>query len=174
MKFFPVLLLAINAFTLNSAYAFETTQQTEMITAHNKYRSEVGTPPLTWSAKLASTAQIYADTLKAAKGCKPIHSRSTELGENLYWASAISYSNGTSKPQVITPTQVTDSWGSEKADYNYGTNTCTNGKICGHYTQIIWKTTAQVGCGKAVCSDNSQVWVCNYSPAGNFIGETPY
>lgn len=41
----------------------------------------------------------------------------------------------------------------------------------GHYTQIIWKETRQIGCGFEEC-DASQgglrgVMVCNYYPPGN-------
>ena len=174
MGFNPVLVVALSAFTLNTAYALDAMQQTEMVTAHNKYRSIVGAPALTWSATLAKTAQAYADKLKSNQVCKPIHSHAEGLGENLYWASAIFYSNGTSKLQAVTPTQVTDSWGSEKNNYSYVTNTCATGKVCGHYTQVSWKATTQFGCGYAVCTDYTQVWVCNYSPAGNLVGKKPY
>jgi pathogenesis-related protein 1 len=76
--------------------------------------------------------------------------------------------------QPITPTQAIDSWGSEKENYSYATNSCAAGKVCGHYTQIIWESTTEIGCGTAVCADNTQIWVCNYSPAGNFVGKKPY
>lgn len=174
MRLNPVLVITLSAFALNTAYACDATQQTEMVTAHNKYRSIVGAPALTWSATLATTAQAHADKLKATQGCNPAHSHAAGLGENLFWASAISYSNGPSKLQEITPTQVTDSWGREKDDYSYATNTCAPGKVCGHYTQVIWKATTEIGCGNAVCSDNTQIWVCNYSPPGNYVGQKTY
>jgi pathogenesis-related protein 1 len=168
------LVITLSTFVLNTAYALDATQQMEMLTAHNKYRTTVGIPALTWSATLAKTAQAYADKLKTTQACKSLHSHAEGLGENLYWASAMTYSNGTSKQQTITSTQVTDAWGSEKDNYTYGSNTCATGKVCGHYTQVIWKTTTQVGCGIAMCNDNTQVWVCNYTPAGNFVGKKPY
>ena len=143
MGFKPVLVITLSVFALNTAYAFDATQQTEMVTAHNKYRSIVGVPALTWSSTLAATAQAYADTLKAARACQPTHSHAAGLGENLYWASAMDYSNGTSKLQPITPNQVTDSWGSEKDNYSYVTNTCIAGRVCGHYTQVIWKASSE-------------------------------
>ncbi len=174
MQFKSTLVITLSAFALNTAYALDAAQQSEIVQAHNKYRSMVGTPELRWSASLAITAQAYADKLKTTQDCNPGHSHAAGLGENLYWTSAIIYSSGTSKLQAITPTQVIDFWGSEKDNYSYVTNTCTPGKVCGHYTQIIWKATTQIGCGNAVCSDNSQIWVCNYSPAGNLVGKKPY
>ena len=75
--------------------------------------------------------------------------------------------------QTISATQVTASWGAEKKDYTYASNTCATGKVCGHYTQVVWKTSTEVGCGKAMCADKSQVWACQYTPAGNYVGQKP-
>ena len=96
------------------------------------------------------------------------------MGENIFWAGAVTWSDGKTAKQDVTPTQVTDSWGSEKANYTYSSNSCEAGKTCGHYTQVVWSKTTEVGCGTAVCDDSTQVWVCNYSPAGNMAGEKPY
>jgi pathogenesis-related protein 1 len=46
--------------------------------------------------------------------------------------------------------------------------------MCGHYTQLVWADTEAVGC--AVARNPTQtyeVWVCNYTPGGNFAGERP-
>jgi pathogenesis-related protein 1 len=171
------ILLALMLSSINlaqAATALTASQQTEMITAHSKWRTAVGIPALTWSNTLADTAQAWADSLKAKQACKPVHSGAAGLGENLFWASALMYSNGTTQAQAVTSTQVTDSWGNESKDYTYATNTCAAGKVCGHYTQVVWKATTQVGCGKALCADNTQIWVCNYTPQGNFVGQKPY
>ena len=45
--------------------------------------------------------------------------------------------------------------------------------MCGHYTQIVWETTQKVGCAKIQC-DGFDLWVCNYDPPGNWVGEKPY
>jgi hypothetical protein len=37
--------------------------------------------------------------------------------------------------------------GSEAADYDYKTNRCRAG--CGHYTQVIWRDTKELGCAVA-------------------------
>jgi len=103
-----------------------------------------------------------------------MHSQANDFGENVFWASPAQYSDGFTEIQQLTPTQVVDDWGSEKNDYNYPSNSCAVGKMCGHYTQIVWKSTTEVGCGKALCPDNSQVWVCSYEPAGNYVGQRPY
>ena len=47
--------------------------------------------------------------------------------------------------------------------------------MCGHYTQMVWQTSTKVGCAMAVCEDSQeQVWVCQYQPAGNWVGKKPY
>ncbi|SCZ86835.1 CAP domain-containing protein [Nitrosomonas mobilis] len=156
------------------AYALNVAQQAEMVVAHNIYRAEVGAPPIKYSGSLATTAQAWADNLKTNKSCNLEHSKGSGLGENIFWAGAVTWSDGKIGKQDVTPTKVTDSWGSEKADYIYSSNSCRDGKICGHYTQVVWSETTEIGCGTAVCDDSTQVWVCNYAPAGNMAGEKPY
>jgi len=169
------LAVALIGMSLNAIAAsnFSVNEQVELVNSHNIWRTQVHLPLLKWSSTIAQTAQSNADSLKSSRNCKPSHS-ATDLGENLFWASPIDYSDGSSEVQAISPTQVTDYWGSEKVDYDDSKNNCAISKICGHYTQMVWKTTDQIGCGRAVCKDNSQIWVCNYRPAGNIIGEHPY
>jgi pathogenesis-related protein 1 len=149
-------------------------EQTEMVAAHNTWRAEVGAPKLKWSDKLGDSAQAWAETLKKDKACKMVHSHVAGIGENLFWASPLTYSSGKVEVQAVSPTKATGSWGSEKKDYTYATNTCAAGKVCGHYTQVVWKKSTEVGCGKAICADKSQVWACQYTPAGNYVGQKPY
>lgn len=157
-----------------SATLLTDAEKKEMVTAHNTWRTEAGTAPLKWSDKLADSAQAWANTLKTTQACKMVHSHTAGLGENLFWASPLNYSDGTVQLQSVSSTKVTGSWGSEKKDYTYASNTCASGKVCGHYTQVVWKSTTEVGCGKAICADKSQVWACQYTPAGNYIGQKPY
>ncbi len=148
-----------------------TVNASEIVSIHNQWRAQVGVGPLTYSDTLAASAQAWADHLKTNENCEMQHSRGSNVGENLFWASA--WSNGTA--QNIKATEVVDSWGSEKADYAYATNTCAPDRVCGHYTQVVWKDTTSVGCGVAVCgSPKNQVWVCQYSPPGNYVRQKPY
>ncbi len=133
------------------------------LAAHNEWRQQVKVSALTWSTDLATLAQDWADTLKG-RDCAFEHRPNNTAGENIYWASGF----------TPTPKQVIDSWGKEIADYDYATNTCATGKMCGHYTQLVWRDSSEVGCGKAQCDDGSILWVCNYNPPGNFIGQKPY
>ena len=148
-----------------------------IIAAHNKLRAEVGvTKKLSYSKVLAESAQAWAEHLKQTNGCKMRHSEPDgKYGENLFWGSAVSWTEGRNELQKVSSKQVVEDWGSEKADYNYRSNQCADGKMCGHYTQIVWRDTTKVGCGVAVCEDTQeQVWACQYQPAGNWVGKKPY
>lgn len=89
-------------------------EQAEIIMAHNHWRNAEKIPALHWSTALADIAQDYADTLKTREACELRHSQSTDLGENLFWASPIISSDGGSKVQHLSPPHVIDDWGSEK------------------------------------------------------------
>ena len=81
-------------------------------------------------------------------------------------------------PVRKAPSKVVDEWGSETQYYDYGSNTCQAGQQCGHYTQVIWRSTQQVGCGSAVCNRGdgweAEIWVCQCLPPGNYQGQRPY
>ncbi len=147
-----------------------------IVAAHNKWRAEVGVGKLSYSTELEASAQAWADSLKQTNHCQMRHSKPDgRYGENLYWASAVIWSDGRREQQKVTAAKAVDAWGGEKQDYDYADNSCASGKMCGHYTQMVWKTSEKVGCAYAVCDDSKeQVWVCQYQPAGNWVGHKPY
>jgi pathogenesis-related protein 1 len=147
-------------------------QQAELLVIHNRWRARVGVPPLQWSTELVKAAQAWADVL-ARRGCRLRMSDRNDLGENLFYASATE-SGGHKQPQAVTPTEVVDMWAAESAHYSLSRDRCDRGKSCGHYTQIVWRSTREMGCAMAFCKDRGQVWVCDYWPPGNIIGQRPY
>ena len=130
----------------------------EVLNAHNRYRAEVGVAPLRWSTSLAASAQQWANHLAATGQFK--HSRS---GENLAKASG-----GRSATYLV------DMWGREKQYFVHGTfpNVSKSGswEKVGHYTQMVWRNTTEVGCGLAK-GHGGDVLVCHYNPAGNVRGQ---
>ncbi len=153
----------------NTPMGFDTTA---MILAHNTARAEVGTLPLIWSETLARSAQTWSDTLKT-EACVFRHDPDTGYGENIYWAWRTNTDNSS---LISKPEDALDWWVNEVNFYNYEKNTCKEGEQCGHYTQVVWKETREVGCGVSTCFDNGKqtdVWVCRYNPAGN-DGMRPY
>lgn len=159
---------------LASAAPLDAGQSREALVAHNRWRARVSVPPLVWSDALAQSAARWAAQLDQGGQCRMEHSDTDDLGENLYWASPIRWSTGLTAQQEIRPAFVVDVWGRESADYQAESNTCPPGKTCGHYTQIVWRSTREVGCAVQVCGAKDQVWVCQYRPAGNYLGVRPY
>ncbi len=131
----------------------------------NKIRAEVGVPPLKWDCKLAKGSQRWSEYL-AEKGV--LQHSSGNYGENLYYS-------WTSYGAVATLSDAIKSWYSEKKYFVYGkSDWCKGGFFnCGHYTQLIWKDTKYIGCGKTT-KDNKTFIVCRFYPAGNVIGKQPY
>jgi hypothetical protein len=67
-------------------------------------------------------------------------------------------------------------WAAEKRDYRPGVFPANSrsGDVenVGHYTQMIWRDTHEVGCATAV-GRYEEFLVCRYSQAGNVYGERP-
>jgi Cysteine-rich secretory protein family/Tectonin domain len=143
--------------------------QPSIVAAQNAYRSDpaINAPNLQWDSTLATGAQTWADNL-ATNVHQLQHSDPSMrqgLGENI--ASATTGSK--------TPAQMADMWGAlEKPYFKPGIfpNVSTDSsKVVGHYTQVIWKTTTNVGCGIATDSTTGNTYlVCRYSPQGNVSG----
>ena len=87
----------------------------------------------------------------------------TKTGQNLaYWSNP------------STPVgKLVQLWMDEKKDYDLKSGACAGGKVCGHYTQMVWNKSTKVGCGATQCPGMGLYLVCDYTPAGNFIGEAP-
>lgn len=150
------------------------------LNSHNSVRSQLGLPPLRWSNTLVKYARQWADHQAQTQNCSMVHRPHGSgpykqvHGENLFWASPKRWSDGRSERQNISIQEVIKSWADEVVDYDYNSNSCNFGEQCGHYTQMVWRETREVGCVRTTCGDKSQLWVCNYNPPGNYIGERPY
>lgn len=131
----------------------------DMLDSHNAVRARVGVPPLTWSGSLAQTAQDWADYLIATNTF--FHSPDNQYGENLY-----EIAGGTTPPNDVVST-----WAQEATGYDVRRDTCSG--VCGHYTQLVWSNTRELGCAVAM-DTRREVWVCEYSPPGNIVGFRPY
>ena len=139
----------------------------EMVKAHNAWRTRAGVLSIRWAADLAAQAQNRALQL-ARQDCAFEHGDlPDDVGENLYRASALLKEGGGREFLVVSPSNVVDAWGAESDDYSSVTGSCAPGRQCGHYTQVVWPSTEEVGCGMAVCPSLGQVWVCRYRPRGN-------
>jgi uncharacterized protein YkwD len=143
-------------------------QQSAVLAQHNTARSAVGVAPLTWSTTLADHAQAWADQL-AANGGGLVHATGTGEGENLAkWSDPSS-----------APSDGVTLWLNEKPAYDASPNksafNATNPawQTYGHYTQVVWSGTTQLGCGTS-SGTFGRVTVCRYSPPGNVDGRLAY
>lgn len=129
---------------------------------HNEARAAVGVEPLTWSVALAREAEDFAQYLAESGTFE--HSESG-YGENLYWYSA----------RAENPfEQASKSWFSEISDYRHCTQWHSNFLEIGHYTQMVWHSTREVGIGYAVSDVGETYVVARYHPAGNDFNQLPY
>ena len=139
-----------------------------LLASHNAERTAMGVPPLAWNDKLASEARGWANELAASGRFEhsPDAPGKSPEGENL-WAGT---------PRAYSPEAMVGLWVSEKKDYRPGVfpNNSRSGDVeqVGHYTQLIWRGSDQVGCATAVGRDE-EFLVCRYSGAGNVYGERP-
>ncbi len=142
-----------------------------MTAAHNAARAAVmpvatpSLPPMAWSATVAASAQaftdncVFADTERALRlqrlrrqrdlrpgpGGRRVGGRGRELRLCHQHLRCQAMSAGTTR------------------------------RSCGGIA-------SELGCGMTTCTDNSpfggsgawQLWVCNYNPAGNYVGMKPY
>ena len=136
----------------------------EILAAHNMARQEAGAAPLLWNDTLAAHATTYAQSLAATGQLvhAPREGRVIErenLSEgNLWWTTG----------QMMT------NWMAEKRNFVPGlfpnVTRTGNWMDVAHYTQMIWPTTTDVGCGEATGSGHKWL-VCRYSPGGNKDGK---
>lgn len=139
-----------------------------LLAAHNAERAAIGVPPLAWDNRLAADARVWADELAASGRFE--HSSDepgkAPQGENL-WAGT---------PRAFAPEAMVRLWAAEKKDYRPGIfpNNSRSGDVerVGHYTQLIWRSSREVGCATAV-GRSEEFLVCRYSDAGNVYGERP-
>ena len=142
---------------------------------HNKARKLVGVAPLVWSEKLEKQALNYARFL--ARNNKFKHSKTTS-GENLYKESSWEWSSRKNITYTYSDYPLYDAslaLYEEKKDYKYSKirKFRFSTKMIGHYTQMVWEGTKEVGI--ASVKNNGVVYVvARYYPAGNWIGKYPY
>ena len=139
----------------------------QLLKAHNEARADVGVGPLAWSERLAFYAQEWVDHLASTSHRMEHRPHSgkwkQEHGENLFMGTAGHY--GVVDAVVM--------WEKEKSAYSGETINCSRLYAYGHYTQLVWKNTRQIGCAKVVCGGNVII-VCNYDPPGNVLGQKAY
>lgn len=136
----------------------------EWLAEHNAERRALGLGPLRWNHALMRDARVWAESLaerRAFHHDPDLLAR--QQGENL-WRGA---------RDRHAPWEMIDLFLAERRIFRPGVfpDVSTTGRWSdvGHYTQIIWPETREVGCATAV-NARHEVLVCRYWPAGNVMG----
>ena len=144
------------------------TFERRLLDAHNAARADIGVAPLAWSARLEGEARAWARHL--AREGRMVHAdieTRRGAGENLWMGST-----GWFSPEVMVGGFV-----DERRHYRHGTfpdvSRTGNWRDVGHYTQVIWAETTEVGCAIAQGA-REEFLVCRYWPAGNYYGQRAY
>ncbi|KAL3314985.1 hypothetical protein Ciccas_006381 [Cichlidogyrus casuarinus] len=133
-----------------------------------------------WDSGLEKTAQKKADSCVFAHDKSPDRTPSDGLKSPIYkWIGQNLALLGSTASQFDIQEGVR-SWWAENKSYNYKKNSCKSGEQCGHYTQMAWAKTTNLGCAYTKCAQNNKIpmpWVlivCNYAPGGNIANRKPY
>jgi len=173
-------------------------EQQIILAKHNELRAMVangletrGTPgpqpgatnmrELTWNIQLAEVAQAWAqqcnrghDSYDDRKICDPDYT----VGQNIYYGWSFEPANALEK--------AIQHWYDEVEDMpnTYVDSFTSAGApgVIGHYTQVVWADTYEVGCGAihypathgTTTYPQSKIYVCNYGKAGNWKNQAVY
>ena len=133
----------------------------ECLNQHNEYRRRHHVCDLKLNQELCGIAENYARYIASIDTLQ--HSDNTynddPLGENLYYEYGYSFSGK----------NAVKSWYSEKSKYDFSGD--SDSGSAGHFTQLVWKDSKELGVGYAKSRDGGVYVVCNYYPAGNYLGD---
>ncbi|XP_048203594.1 LOW QUALITY PROTEIN: cysteine-rich secretory protein 2-like [Perognathus longimembris pacificus] len=146
----------------------QTQVQREIVNKHNDLRKSVSPPAsnmlkMQWSLEATGNAQKWANKCTLEHSQQEDRKTRTKCGENLYMSS-----------DPINLVSVIQNWFNEREGFTYGIGPKTPNSAVGHYTQLVWYSTYQVGCGVAYCPSQEMLkyyYVCQYCPAGNNVNK---
>lgn len=133
----------------------------DCLKAHNEFRSKHGVKMLKLNSKLCKFAGEWATNL--ASRANPIHRSNSPYGENIF----CTWSNSPYR-MVVHGREPVEHWYGEVESHVFNKEPTT--LRTGHFTQVIWRDSKELGVGQAQSKSGQVVIVCNYDPPGNFIG----
>ena len=127
----------------------------QAISDANAHRAWHHAPPLVWNATVAAAASRWASQ------CPNGHDPNGTWGENLLWGSGIDTNS-------IGAVAVRE-FHKEVSYYNF--NNPGFSQATGHFTQLVWVGSTQVGMALNVCPGGTTIVVMKFYPPGNYLGE---
>ncbi|NXT50246.1 CRIS2 protein, partial [Pluvianellus socialis] len=147
-------------------------QQKLIIDKHNALRRAVQPTAsnmlkMEWYPPAAENAQKWANQCTLSHSPANLRTTTTQCGENLFMSTA-----------PFSWSDAIQAWYNEEKDFEYGIGAKIESAVIGHYTQLIWYNSHQVGCAVAYCPGKqfNYFYVCQYCPPGNNVMQiaTPY
>lgn len=127
----------------------------QAISDANAHRAWHRAPPLVWNATIAAAASRWASQ------CPNGHDPNRTWGENLLWGSGIE----TSSIGALAVREF------HKEVVYYDFNNPGFSQATGHFTQLVWVGSTQVGMAVNVCPSGTTIVVMKFYPPGNYLGE---
>ncbi|KAG8167187.1 hypothetical protein KVR01_002876 [Diaporthe batatas] len=145
---------------------------------HNIHRANNSAPAMSWGATYAGYAATVAASCKFAHDLTP---GGGGYGQNIAMYASTDATSLTE--ETVMAQAITEMWYNGELDlypsnaYGQANPDFTNFEAWGHYSQIVWVGSTQVGCAAQYCAPGTMnptmgAWysVCNYFPAGNVNG----
>ncbi|XP_065781066.1 C-type lectin domain family 18 member A-like isoform X1 [Muntiacus reevesi] len=138
-----------------------------LVSLHNRLRSQVHPPAanmqrMDWSDSLARQAQARAALCGAPA---PSPASVPRAARHVGWNAQLLPAGSAAFVYVV------GLWFSEGQQYSLSAAECAPNATCARYTQLVWATSSQLGCGRQLCSGAQgelEAFVCAYSPGGNW------
>nr|XP_056712797.1 ancylostoma secreted protein-like [Euleptes europaea] len=138
--------------------------QQEIMGKHNEIRRNVDPPAenmlkMVWNETIAESAQNWAD--ECSLNISSVEKRTLNgmmCSENIFYTN-----------YLTTWTKAIEAWEKRKDFFKYGVGPTDTSRSIASYTQLIWYSSYQAGCGVALCprENDFYFYVCQYCPAAN-------
>ena len=162
--------LAALSMLLQGSVGLRSNLDQRLLAAHNRERAAAGIPALHWNRALAADAAAWGAELTELGGLE--HAPQDPYDPDVQGENLFAGTRGHFAPEAMV-----GMWIEEKEHFQPGIfpdNSRTGDYAdVGHYTQLMWRDTRQVGCA-VVPGDELDYLVCRYSAAGNVEGERPF
>ncbi|QQP50767.1 Venom allergen 5 [Caligus rogercresseyi] len=153
----------------------------EILNVHNDLRRNGETPrdsfeheKLVWNEELARGAQLWSNQCRTEHD-EPNTCKHKFVGQNIAWSHA---SGETEDPDFKT---AIERWYDEINLYRGSVDSYYFNSATGHFTQLIWADTYEIGCGFVAYTGRKRrgdaiqkIYICNYGPGGNSVSSPIY
>ncbi|XP_053380224.1 Golgi-associated plant pathogenesis-related protein 1-like [Mercenaria mercenaria] len=137
----------------------------DAVKVHNELRAKHGASKLKHAKDLSDYAQKWVENLAAKNAFQHVCLRGKELVKIF---AANGHHQGLITQVLVARREACEQWYSEISKHDFSSEPRT--LRSGHFTQMVWKGSKEMGIGKAKTSGGKVIVVANYRPAGNLVG----